>query len=175
MVALFDLLYRATVDGDNEKAINRTCEGIFPQLILFYTSDGARFGIYLEKEKYVSIFGNVSYKEIPGTSFLISLNSLKIYDILKGKKANDDKPEQLSFGRTFKFNRNNSNWLISIPKNGFLDVDCLVGDQESNFGKINVDEIFGTKKDFRLKEVEIFNVSIEPEEVFSTDEEKNKN
>ena len=101
--AYFEILYRASIDGDFEDTINSLCEGIYPQLILFYTDDGARFGIYIEKEKHTSFFGNVSYREVPGTSFLISLNSLKTYNILEGKKASDDREEKLCFRRRFYY------------------------------------------------------------------------
>jgi hypothetical protein len=174
-VVLFDLLYRATIDGDYEDAIIANCEGSYPQLILFYTLQGARFGIYIEKEEHVNLFGNVSYKEVPGTSFLISLNSLKTYDILKGKKATHDRDEKLCFGRSFMFNDNGSNWLIYTPRNEFLDAQCMIGNQESDFGKIDTNEIVGINKTYQLKEVEIFKVIIEPIEAFSTDEENNKN
>lgn len=76
-------------------------------------------GCISKKKKSISFFGNISYKEIPGTSFLISLNSLKIYEIQKGKKAIDDIPEKLCFGRSFYFNNNESNWFIYTPRNNF--------------------------------------------------------
>ena len=98
-----DLLYRASMDGDFEDSIISFSEGVYPQLVLFYTEDGARFGAYVEKEKYISMFGKLSYKEIPGTSFLLSLNSLKIYNILKGELATDNREERLCFGRSFLF------------------------------------------------------------------------
>jgi hypothetical protein len=171
-VALFDVLYRATIDGDYEDIIIAQCEGIYPQLIMFYTLTGARFGIYIEKEKHVNLLGNVSYKEVPGTSFLISLNSLQTFNILEGKKATDDRPEKLCFGRSFMYNKNGSNWLIYTPRNEFLGVKCMIGDQEGDFGKINTDEIVGYNKIYQLKEVEIFKVTIEPEENFSADGDK---
>ena len=168
--ALFDVIYRASIDGDYEDKIISNCEGIYPQLILFYSFEGARFGVYIEKEKNVSLFGKVSYKEVPGTSFLISLNSLKTYDILKGKKATDDRPEKLCFGRSFYFNNNESNWFIYTPRNEFLDVKCMIGDKESTFGKIDTNEIIGIKKDYRLKDVEIFKVSVESGDNFDDDD-----
>ena len=171
-VVLFDVLYRATIDGDYEDVIIAHCEGIYPQLIMFYTLTGARFGIYIEKEKHVNLLGNVSYKEVPGTSFLISLNSLQTFNILEGKKATDDRPEKLCFGRSFMFNKNGSNWLIYTPRNEFLGVKCMIGDQEGDFGKINADEIVGSNKTYQLKEVEIFKVTIESEELFSIDGDK---
>jgi hypothetical protein len=159
-----DLLYRASMDGDFEDSIISFSEGVYPQLVLFYTEDGARFGAYVEKEKTVSMFGRVSYKEVPGTSFLLSLNSLKIYDINKGEIATDNREERLCFGRSFLFNENGSNWFLYHPRNQFLDIKCMIGDKKSNFGEINTDEIVGTKKDYYLKDVEIFKVTVEREE-----------
>ena len=162
----FDILYRASIDGDYEDRINNCCEGLYPQIILFYASEGPRFGVYIEKEKHVGFFGGESYKEVPGTSFLFSLNSLKTYDIKEGKKATDDRPEKVSFGRSFLLNNNGSNWFIFTPRNSFLGVKCMIGDKESTFGIINTNEIVGNNKEYTLKEVEIFNVVY-----FSDDEE----
>ena len=156
--AYFEVLYRASIDGDFEEKIKLTCEGSYPQLILFYTEEGARFGIYINKEKHTNFFGRESYKEVEGSSFLISLNSLKTYDILKGKKATDDREEKLCFGRSFYFNDNGSNWFIFTPRNEFLGEKCRIGDKECDFGKIDTNEIVGYNKDYHLKDVEIFKV-----------------
>ena len=170
MHALFDVLYRASIDGDYEEAINCYSEGIYPQLILFYTTQGARFGVYIDKKKHTSFFGNVSYKEIPGTSFLVSLNSLKIFDVLKKGKATDNRDEKLCFGRSFYFNDNGSNWFIYTPRNYFLNAPCMLGEKECSFGKIDFKEIVGNNKDYKLKEVEIFKVSVEYFEKFDDDD-----
>ena len=167
----FDLLYRASVDGDYEEIIDSLCKGIYPQIIMFYTKEGARFGIYIEKEKHTNFFGKVTYKEIPGTSFLFSLNSLKIYDVLEGKKASDDEQEKLCFGKSFYYNSNNSNWFIKTPKNEFLFVECMIGDKECTFGNINTNEIVGKEKIYCLIDVEIYKVIIYPE---GDDEENSK-
>ena len=159
----FDLLYRASIDGDYEEIIDSLCKGVYPQLILFYTQEGARFGIYIEKEKHTSFFGEVTYKEIPGTSFLFSLNSLKIYDVLEGRKASDDGPEKLCFGKSFYYNSNDSNWFIKTPKNQFLLIECMIGDKECSFGNIDTNEIVGMKKEYYLEDVEIFKVVIYPD------------
>ena len=159
--AFFFLLYRASIDGDFEDTIISMCEGVYPQLILFYTNGGARFGVYIEKEKVTSFFGDVYFKEIPSTSFLVSLNSLKTYDINKGQIASDNRPEKLCFGRTYLFNENKSNWFIYTPRNQFLDIQCRIGDKKSTFGEIDTDEIVGTQKDYYLKDVEIFKVTLE--------------
>ena len=160
--AYFDLLYRASVDGDYEETINSLCEGAYPQITLFLTKEGARFGVYIDKEKSTSFFkkGTI-YKEKPGTSFLFSLNSLKTYQIQEGEIATDNRTEKLCFGRTFRYNNNESNWLIYVPRNEFLGVDLLFGDKESSFGEINNNEIIGYVNNYHLKDVEIFKVLIE--------------
>ena len=168
----FEVLYRASIDGDYEEKIKLTCEGIYPQLILFYTEEGARFGVYINKEKHTNFFGSESYKEVEGSSFLISLNSLKTYDILKGKKATDDREEKLCFGRSFYFNDNGSNWFIFTPRNEFLGEKCRIGDKESDFGKIDTSEIVGHIKDYHLKDVEIFKVVFYSD---NDDEDENEN
>ena len=136
--AYFDLLYRASVDGDYEETINSLCEGAYPQITLFFTKEGARFGVYIDKEKSSSFFKKGAiYKEKPGTSFLFSLNTLKAFPIKEGEIATDNRTEKLCFGRTFRYNNNESNWLIYVPRNEFLGVDLLFGDKESSFGEIN--------------------------------------
>ena len=161
----FDILYRASIDGDFEDGINYCTDGQYPQLILFYTYEGARFGVYIEKQKYTGFFGNIKYKEVPGTSFIVSLNSLKTYNILEGQTATEDREERLSFGRSFYFNDNGSNWFIYTPRNNFLDAKCMIGNKESTFGNINTNEIVGTKKVYKIKEVEIFKVIIDSEDI----------
>ena len=162
--AYFDLLYRATIDGDYEETINTLCEGHYPQITLFFTQEGARFGIFIDKEKATSFFKKtVSYKEKTGTSFLFSLNSLKTYDIKQGEIATDNRTEKLCFGRTYKYNNNESNWMIYIPRNEFLGVDLKFGDKESQFGDIKYSEIVGYMDTYHLKDVEIFQVIIDKE------------
>ena len=170
----FEVLYRASIDGDYEDNINNYCEGRYPQLILIYTSEGARFGAYIEKEKHTSFFGTESYREIPGTCFLFSLNSLKSYDIKEGKKATDDRPEKLCFGRSFLLNDNGSNWFIFTPRNAFLGAKCMIGDKESTFGNIDTSEIVGNKKEYTIKEVEIFKVETFTDDDEDDDEENTK-
>ena len=170
--AYFDLLYRASVDGDYEETINSLCEGAYPQITLFFTKEGARFGVYIDKEKSSSIFKKGAiYKEKPGTSFLFSLNTLKAFP--EGEIATDNRTEKLCFGRTFRYNNNESNWLIYIPRNEFLGVDLMFGDKESSFGEINSNEIIGYVNNYHLKDVEIFKVLIEKDgnEVIDEDDE----
>ena len=174
MHAYFDLLYRATVDGDAETAINSTCGAKYPQITLFLTDEGARFGVYVDKEGKKSFFSReVTYKEKPGTSFLFSLNSLKIYEIQKGELATDNRTEKLCFGRTYRYNNNESNWLIYVPREEFLGVELLFGDKESTFGDIKPNEIIGSLNTYHLIDVEIFQVMIDIDKNEINDNQKN--
>ena len=69
------LLYRATRDGDYEDAIKLRCDKKLKTLTLFYTIEGARFGIYIEKKIKSTIKSGKKIVEVPGTSFIISLNN----------------------------------------------------------------------------------------------------
>ena len=50
----------------------------------------------------------------------------------------------------------------------------MIGDKESTFGKIDTNEIIGIKKDYRLKDVEIFKVSVESGDNFDDDDDDEK-
>ena len=176
--AYFDLLYRASVDGDYEETIKSLCEGKYPQITLFFTNEGARFGVYIDKEKTTSFFkkGPI-YKEKPGTSFIFSLNTLKTFDIQSGELATDNRTEKLCFGRTYRYNNNNSNWMIYVPRNEFIGEDLKFGDKESSFGEIKTAEIIGITENYHLKDVEIFQVMLEQDgnDINQDKEEKEDN
>ena len=173
--AYFDLLYRASIDGAEESKIDSFCKGRYPQLILFFTHEGARFGVYVEKEKIKTIFKKEDhYKEIPGTSFLFSLNTLKCFPILPKELGTDNRPEKLCFGRTYYYNNNESNWQIYIPNNNFLDVDLKFGDKESSYQNVTYSDIVGNSYGYHLKDVEIFQVMLEDDGTVNINNNKKK-
>ena len=173
--AYFDLLYRASIDGAEESKIDSFCKGKYPQLILFFTHEGARFGVYVEKEKIKTIFKKEDhYKEIPGTSFLFSLNKLKCFPILPKELGTDNRPEKLCFGRTYYYNNNESNWQIYIPNNNFLDVDLKFGDKESSYQNVTYSDIVGNSYGYHLKDVEIFQVMLEDDGTGNINNNKKK-
>ena len=171
----FDLLYRASIDGAEESKIDFFCKGKYPQLILFFSHEGARFGVYIEKEKIKTIFKKEDhYKEIPGTSFLFSLNTLKCFPILPKELGTDNRPEKLCFGRTYYYNNNESNWQIYIPNNNFLDVDLKFGDKESSYQNVTYSDIVGNSYGYHLKDVEIFQVMLEDDGTGNINNNKKK-
>ena len=159
----FDILYRATEDGDNTNVIKKIIKDKSKTLTLFYTEEHARFGIYIEKEISYSIFGK-SLKEKKGTSFLVSLNNLDIYDILEDKTATENKSDILCFIKNKVKNKNGSGWAIFTPQKQFLGKECIIGEMKNIFGVEYLENIIGEKYEYHLKEVEIFEVAIEKEE-----------
>ena len=130
-------------------------------MTLFETEKEARFGIYVEKKEDTSILMNKYLAERPGTSFLVSLNNLEIYDIYKKYVSSEHK---LCFIKNKKKNRNGSSYAIYTPPNNFLGVDCYMGDLTAYFQVDGNEEIIGEKEEYKLKEVEICKVSIEKKE-----------
>ena len=169
--AFFDLLYRASVDGDYEEVAKSLSRNKEKTLTLFYTYEGARFGVYTQRKPSTSFFKGKIYKEIPGTSFMVSLNNLKFFDILPGSTSREGEECYLSFGRTFYLNTNGSNWIINTPFNGFIKKKCIIGDKGGNYVDLDTELLVGLRDDYHIKDVEIFEVSIEKDDDSSNSEE----
>ena len=172
--AFFDLLYRASTDGDYEEVAKNVSRNKEKTLTLFYTYEGARFGVYTERKPSTSFFKGKIYKEIPGTSFMVSLNNLKFFDILPGKTSQEGEECYLSFGRTFYLNTNGSNWIIKTPFNAFLRKKCIIGDKGGNYIDLDTELLVGLRDDYHIKDVEIFEVAIEKDDDSSNSEEYKK-
>ena len=158
----FDLLYRASVDGDVEEMIKNCIEDKEKILYLFYTYEGSRFGVYISRKKTTSLFKGEIYKEIPGTSFIVSLNYSKIFDISPNRVSKEDSTKEcLCFGKTYYLNANGSNWLISTPQSNFLKKKCIIGEQSGDYMYFEPEIIVGSKYEYHIKDVEIFHVVLE--------------
>ena len=160
----FDLLYRASIDGDFEEVIKSKTEDKEKTLTLFYTYEGARFGVFINKKKSNSIFKGTIYKEIPGTSFIVSLNYSTFFDISSNKNSKENNEGSLCFGKTFYLNSNGSNWLINTPKRNFLKKKCIIGNQKSDYMFFNPEILVGNKNEYHIKDVEIFHIVFEKDQ-----------
>ena len=156
----FDLLYRASKDGDKEIAIQDSIEENLQTLTLFHTYEGARFGVYIKREDSHTFMNDNLLKEVPGSCFIVGLNNLLIFKIYENRTSNEYFGDNLCFGRTFLKNKNGSNWIINTPQNNFLNKKCIMGNGEILFNDFNSEELVGDEE-YHLKEVEIFNVVIE--------------
>ena len=168
--AFFDLLYRASADGDYEEIVKNKVRNKAKTLTLFYSYEGARFGVYVEKAKSISFIKGKIYKEIPGTSFMVSLNNLKFFDIMPGKTCLAGEDEYLCFGRTFYLNTNGTNWIIHTPRQNFLKKKCVIGDKGSDYLNLDTEMLVGVREDYHIKDVEIFEVCLEKD--YDSDEEE---
>ena len=157
----FDVLYRASEDGDNTEYAKKIMEKEKKTLTLFQTQKGARFGIYVEKRMDTTILMTHYLAERPGTSFLVSLNNLEIYDIYKTFVSSENK---LCFIKNKKKNKNGTSYAIYTPPKNFLKEKCYMGDISAYFNVEGNEDIIGEKEEYKLKEVEICKVSIEKKE-----------
>ena len=155
----FQLLYRATRDGDNDTIIKKLTLGYDDVMTLFYTNEGARFGIYIKRKKNHYIKAK-DRGEKPGTSFIIGFNNLIIYDIFKNKNGKGDYNKVLCFGCLDDICTNGTKWMIYTPQNNFLNQRCVMGNGESLFKDFEVEQIVGPNE-YTIKEVEIFSVEFE--------------
>ena len=155
----FDLIYRASVDGDFEDIVKLHAGNKLKTLTLFYTYEGARFGVYMNRKKADSMFKE--FEEVPGTSFIVSLNNLVFFDVMENKISKTNFNNLLCFGSTYYCNKNGSNWLIYTPSNNFLKRRVRIGNRISMYKYFNPELLIGNKVDYHLKDVEIFNVVFE--------------
>ena len=157
------LLYRATRDGDYEDAIKLRCDKKLKTLTLFYTIEGARFGIYIEKKIKSTIKSGKKIVEVPGTSFIISLNNLIYYNV-RMKENSLDKifDNYLCFGfskdNNIKNDNNHKRWLIYTSRNNFLGKKFLFRNKNDVYLNLDYRKIIGNNLSYHIKEVEMFEV-----------------
>ena len=170
----FDLLYRASTDGDFQEIVKKSYFNREKTLTLFYSYEGSRFGVYMQKRKATSFIKGKILKEVPGTSFIVSLNNLKFFDISPTKTAKEGHEDCLSFGRTFYLNANGSNWLIYTPRSKFLKKKCTIGNQLGEYYDFDPEVLVGSNYEYHLKDVEIFHVVFEKDEDDNHDNNQKK-
>ena len=165
----FNLLYRASKDGDNDKIIKKKALGYENVLTLFFTNEGARFGIFIKRKKNHYIKAKDRGEKI-GACFIIGLNNLVIYDIYKNKSGKGDYNKVLCFGCLDDICTNGTKWMIYTPQNNFLNKKCIMGSGEGLFKDIDIEQIVGPPE-YSIKDGEIFNIEIEKFEDNEDDEE----
>ena len=138
-----NLIYKATADSDRAAMFHKKCDKAKRSIVLIETDDGRRFGGYTS----VSWNGKCLNK-IDEDSFIFSLDNMKIYESIKGKKA-----------------------IGCYPKFGpiFLGCQIRIYDEAfknggSTFKKginFHTDEDFvltGGERLFKVKEIEVYEV-----------------
>jgi len=148
----FNLLYRATRDGDNDGVIKKLTLGYEKVMTLFYTNEGARFGIFIKRKKNHYIRAK-DRGEKTGTCFIFGLNNLVAYDIFKNKNGKGDYNKVLCFGCLDDIGSNGTKWMIYTPQNNFLNKKCVMGSGIGLFYDIDIEQIVGPCE-YTIKEVE---------------------
>ena len=151
----YDFCYKATLHGDNEKTLRDYCSGIGPLLFLIETTDGYRFGAYLDLAlNWNGESNSYLYDE---NAFIFSFDTKKKYKVINPDSAlGDFKGQFPSIGKNDiyladKF-LSNSNSYTLFPKDFEKD--------NSDFGDFILN---GGMKKFKVKEMELASVYIRDE------------
>ena len=156
-----NLLYRASSDGDFEEAFRNNVENKLKTLTLFHTTEGARFGFYIEKRKKTTIKSGTKILEVPGTSFIIGLNNLIYYNVFMKKNSLYYKSDNLlCFGYCSNVNNNKTRWLVYTKRNNFIGKKYLFGDKNDVYLNLDTNKIIGNNLSYHIKDVEVFEVDI---------------
>ena len=141
----FNLLYRASEDGDEAKTFHSKCDGIRNTLVVVLTNKGRRFGGFT-----CETWDGVGLDKKDRNAFCFSLDNMKIYNSVKGKSAIYVSPNS---GPAFQ------NCIFEIKDNCFKEGGAC--SDESNFYYDNHEkncEINGEEETFDVQEVEVFSV-----------------
>ena len=136
----YKLLFRATRDGTNNMHFHGKCDGIPNTISIIQTTKGYKFGGYIEKEWNITD-GWVNDDE---KSFIVSLDSMKIYNGVKGKAKHcccDNVGPQFN---CFDLGIN------MFSYSNFYGLNCYAG--------MNLNEINGGEEKFLPKEFEVFQI-----------------
>ena len=156
----FNLIYRATEDGDKAADFHRKCDAIGPNVILIKTRKGNIFGGFTFKnwehlQRDIDVNRpNLGSASRDSNAFGFSVNNQKIY--------NNEKPNEFAiwcnrnFGPTFK---NNLFQIFDscMRKGGYCSIRS-----NSHFGGQKYDyEISGGESRFKVEELEVFEIKLQ--------------
>ena len=163
----YNLLYRATRDGDNSISFHSRVDGRTPLLTIIETTEGIKFGFYNEQQfsNYLYIDYDSIRLEIPypqdNKFFIFSLTLKKIYNIKNGAQSFLNK-SCLHYSANLVTFKNN---LINISYN-CLSLNncetCTKSNADQNFIGFEKDyELNNGAKNFQIKEMETFLIKFE--------------
>jgi hypothetical protein len=143
------IIYKSSIDGDNVKKFHYNCDGEENVLIIIETLEGLKFGGFTS----VGFDGN-GYELRDDKAFLFSIDKQKIYDIIQGNNAIYCNRR---FGPIFCSKTDSSAYSIFIPDRYLTNKStttkkCFCYTMKENF------EINNGKKEFLIKELEVFRV-----------------
>ena len=143
----YNLIYKATRDGDKSQIFHQICDSYNSTLILIKTLKGRKFGGYTY-EKWEG--DDVNKKD--NRAFIFSIDINKVYDVIKNEEA---------IG-CYKLNGPDfCGWQIVIHDNFLNNKQCYTGEKEMNFNTEEDYELNGGEKYFGILELEVFQVKWE--------------
>ena len=146
----FNLLFKATRDGQNSSDFHKKCVGKVQQLIFIKTTKGEIFGGYTEEGFYNR---DKYYRD--NNAFVFSFYKRKIYNIRRDLNAIYDSK---SYGPCFA-GESESSWIIYVPSKMLADKSNTCESDKSNFNGITSDfEINNGEKYFNIQEIEVYQI-----------------
>ena len=145
----FNLIYRATRDGDNSTSFHNKVDNKKSILSIVKTNKGMKFGFYIEQP-----YKKTGTSKKDNKCFIYSLNLKKIYNTKEG---------------AYSFN-DNSNYIINLYNQPIcINNNCLTNNESYTCTKSNADvsfigfekdyELNNCEKNFTVQEIETFQIS----------------
>ena len=142
----FNLLYKATIDGDKAEIFHKKCDGAKSTLVLVRSLNDKRFGGYTTCDWR----GN-SVEKKDDNAFVFSLDKRKIYDIIPGEFAIGCYPK---YGPVFL------GCQIRIYDD-FFKKGGTTFEKGMNYNTEENYELTGGLKKFEIKDIEVYSVDLE--------------
>ena len=143
---IINLLYKATADSDRASVFHEKCDKAKNSIVLVETENGMRFGGYTT----CSWSGNCVDK-IDTDAFIFSFDKMKTYDNIPGDEAIGCYPK---FGPIFL------GCQIKIFDNFFIKGGTTF-ERELNFNTEEDYELTGGDREFKVKDIEVYEVLFE--------------
>ena len=143
---IINLLYKATADGDRASVFHEKCDKAKNSIVLVETENGMRFGGFTT----CSWSGNCVDK-IDTDAFIFSFDKMKTYDNIPGDEAIGCYPK---FGPIFL------GCQIKIFDNFFIKGGTTF-ERELNFNTEEDYELTGGDREFKVKDIEVYEVLFE--------------
>ena len=147
---VFNLIYRASRDGDSPNDYHKKCDGKINTLCIIQTIKGIKFGGYTET------IINDSGDNIDSNAFVFSLDKMKIYENLKKNECAVGHFK--NWGPIFRRD------AFAIWNQNFFSYNkhTLGSKNQSNFGIMDIDnELNNGETYFTVRELEVFQIFLE--------------
>lgn len=139
----FNLLYKASTDGDRAADFHSRCDKANSSLVLIMDIKGNIFGGFTSRD-----WSGDCIQKVDEKAFVFSVNKGKIYEVLPGQAAIGCYPNfgPIFFGCQIRvyddcFTKGGSTYLKGVSYNTTMDYELTNGDQKYTISEIEVYEI----------------------------------